>query len=182
VRLLDFENPEHNHYVVTDQFVFRAGPAERRADLVLFVNGLPLVVIEAKTPVRAGRELARRREADPRRLRAGRPRALRRQRASAWPRGQGADVRIRSRMPWPVNLWGPWRERRRGRPRHPRRGMKAAVLGLLAPLGAPRHPRALHPLRHRQEEAPDEGRARYQQYEAVNLIVQRVLAGGRARA
>ena len=52
VRLLDTENPEHNHYVVTNQFVFRAGPNERRADLVLLVNGLPLVVIEAKTPVR----------------------------------------------------------------------------------------------------------------------------------
>ena len=52
VRLIDFEHPENNHYVVTTQFTFRAGKAERRADLVLLVNGLPLVVIEAKTPVR----------------------------------------------------------------------------------------------------------------------------------
>ena len=32
VRLLDLDHPENNHYVVTSQFVFRAGPAERRAD------------------------------------------------------------------------------------------------------------------------------------------------------
>lgn len=52
VRLLDLENPENNQYVVTTQFTIRAGPAERRADLVLLVNGFPLVLIEAKTPVR----------------------------------------------------------------------------------------------------------------------------------
>ena len=52
VKLIDFEQPQNNHYVVTNQFTFRAGPAERRADLVLLVNGIPLVVIEAKTPVR----------------------------------------------------------------------------------------------------------------------------------
>jgi type I restriction enzyme R subunit len=44
--------PEQNQYIVTQQFTYRAGPAERRADLVLLVNGLPLVLIEAKTPVR----------------------------------------------------------------------------------------------------------------------------------
>ena len=39
-------------YVVTQQFTYRAGATERRADLVLLVNGLPLVLIEAKTPVK----------------------------------------------------------------------------------------------------------------------------------
>ena len=34
VRLLDLENPENNQYVVTTQFTVRAGPAERRADLI----------------------------------------------------------------------------------------------------------------------------------------------------
>ena len=52
VRLIDFERPENNQYVVTTQYTFRAGAAERRADLVLLVNGFPLVLIEAKTPVR----------------------------------------------------------------------------------------------------------------------------------
>ena len=53
VRLIDFDNLEQNQYVVTQQFVYRAGSAERRADLVLLVNGFPLVLIEAKTPTRS---------------------------------------------------------------------------------------------------------------------------------
>ncbi|WP_300988668.1 type I restriction endonuclease [Thiocapsa sp.] len=52
VRLIDFEDLEQNQYVVTTQYLFRAGPAERRADPVLLINGFPLILIEAKTPVR----------------------------------------------------------------------------------------------------------------------------------
>ncbi len=52
VRLIDLDDPKQNQYVVTQQFTYRAGPTERRADLVLLVNGLPLVLIEAKTPVK----------------------------------------------------------------------------------------------------------------------------------
>ncbi len=53
VRLIDFDNLDQNQYVVTQQFTYRAGSAERRADLMLLVNGLPLVLIEAKTLTRA---------------------------------------------------------------------------------------------------------------------------------
>ena len=53
IRLIDFDDVEHNQYVVTTQFTYRAGATEKRADLVLLVNGIPLVVIEAKTPVRS---------------------------------------------------------------------------------------------------------------------------------
>ncbi|RMH78114.1 MAG: type I restriction endonuclease subunit R, partial [Calditrichaeota bacterium] len=52
IRLIDFDDLDNNQYLLTTQYTFRAGPAERRADLVLFVNGLPLVIVEAKTPVR----------------------------------------------------------------------------------------------------------------------------------
>jgi type I restriction enzyme R subunit len=52
IHLLDFDNLDQNQYLATTQLTFRAGPAERRADLALFVNGLPLVILEAKTPVR----------------------------------------------------------------------------------------------------------------------------------
>ncbi|QNT25243.1 type I restriction endonuclease subunit R [Ralstonia solanacearum] len=52
VRLIDLDDPKQNQYIVTQQFIYRAGPTERRADLVLMVNGLPLVLIEAKTPVK----------------------------------------------------------------------------------------------------------------------------------
>lgn len=52
IKLIDFEDLEQNQYTVTQQFTFRAGNTEKRADLVLLINGIPLVVIEAKTPVR----------------------------------------------------------------------------------------------------------------------------------
>src|SRR5262245_49390052 len=55
IRLIDFDDPKQNRFVVSQQFTFRAGKAEKRADLVLLVNGMPLVVIEAKTPVRTRR-------------------------------------------------------------------------------------------------------------------------------
>ena len=39
IRLIDFADLEQNQYVVTTQFTFRAGASEKRADLVLLVNG-----------------------------------------------------------------------------------------------------------------------------------------------
>ncbi|MCG2795238.1 MAG: HsdR family type I site-specific deoxyribonuclease [Actinomycetia bacterium] len=53
IKLIDFDDPEQNQYVVTQQYTFHTGKTEKRADLVLLVNGMPLVLIEAKTPVRA---------------------------------------------------------------------------------------------------------------------------------
>ncbi|HOU00820.1 MAG TPA: type I restriction endonuclease, partial [Anaerolineaceae bacterium] len=52
VRLIDFENIGNNHCVLTNQVIFQAGSQTRRFDLVLFVNGIPLVIGEAKTPTR----------------------------------------------------------------------------------------------------------------------------------
>jgi type I restriction enzyme, R subunit len=52
MKLIDYNDLDQNQYVATTQYTFRAGSAERRADLILFVNGLPLILVEAKTPVR----------------------------------------------------------------------------------------------------------------------------------
>lgn len=52
VRLIDLDDLSQNQYIVTQQYTYRAGPTERRSDLMLLVNGLPLVLIEAKTPVK----------------------------------------------------------------------------------------------------------------------------------
>lgn len=173
VRLIDLENLENNHYVVTSQFTFRAGPAERRADLVLLVNGLPLVVIEAKTPVRQ---------------------------AVSWLDGaiqvhddyerfvpelfvanvfsvatEGKELKYGS-VRMPVELWGPWRGDDAAAP-GTLAGVKAAVTGLLTPKVV------LDILAHFTLYATDKKKrrikvvCRYQQYEAVNLIVARVLAG-----
>jgi len=173
IRLIDFENLENNQYVVTNQFMLRSGPAERRADLVLLVNGLPLVVIEAKTPVRQ---------------------------AVSWLDGalqvhddyernvpelfvanvfsvasEGKELMYGS-IRCPVNLWGPWRGDEETAP-GTLAGLKAAVNGLLRPANV------LDLLAHFTLFATDDKKrrikviARYQQEEAANLIVQRVLAG-----
>jgi type I restriction enzyme R subunit len=173
VRLIDFENLENNHYVVTTQFTFRAGPTERRADLVLLVNGIPLAVIEAKTPVRQ---------------------------AVSWLDGalqvhddyeknvpelfvanvlsvatEGKELKYGS-VRMPVDLWGPWRGDEEAPP-GTLEGVKAAVNGLLRPSVL------LDILAHFTLFATDKKKrrikvvCRYQQYEAVNLIVRRVLAG-----
>jgi len=173
VRLVDLENPENNQYVVTSQFTFRAGPAERRADLVLLINGLPLVVIEAKTPVRN---------------------------AVSWLDGalqvhddyeinvpelfvanvfsvatEGKELKFGS-VRMPVDAWGPWRGDDEATP-GTIAGVRAAVNGLLRPAVV------LDILANFTLFATDKKKrrikvvCRYQQYEAVNLIVQRVLAG-----
>ncbi len=203
VRLVDFEDASQNQYVVTTQYTFRAGPAERRADLILLVNGFPLVLVEAKTPVRN---------------------------AVSWVDGalqvhndyerfvpelftcnvfsvatEGKDLRYGS-IHMPVELWGPWREEENLRPRHAaeepgtyevalRRagdvsgGRRAGdVNGGLAELKRS-VPALLRPnvlldiLANFTLFATDKKQrrlkivCRYQQYDGANRIVQRVLAG-----
>ena len=173
VRLVDFENLENNQYVVTTQYSFRAGPAERRADLVLLVNGFPLVVIEAKTPVR---------------------------KAVSWVDGalqihndyekdvpelfvcnvlsaatEGKELRYGS-IRMPIEMWGPWRLEEvapaggLGSVEHAVRSMfrPAVLLDILANFSL----FATDPKGRRLKIV-----CRYQQYEGANLIVQRVLAG-----
>ena len=53
LRLMDFEHLEENHFVVSEEVTFGPPGKERRFDIVLWVNGLPLVVIETKTPVKS---------------------------------------------------------------------------------------------------------------------------------
>jgi len=48
VRLIDFDDPESNDWLVVNQFTVIEGQHNRRPDVVLFVNGLPLGVIELK--------------------------------------------------------------------------------------------------------------------------------------
>ena len=52
IKYIDWENPQNNVFHVSDEFEIerRNSSATRRPDIVLFVNGIPLVVIEAKRP------------------------------------------------------------------------------------------------------------------------------------
>lgn len=52
ITLIDFKNPARNQFHVTRQFRV-AAQRPRIPDMVLFVNGIPLVVIEAKSPLKA---------------------------------------------------------------------------------------------------------------------------------
>ena len=49
-RVVDFENPDANDWLAVNQFSVSENRNRRRADIVLFVNGLPLAVIELKNP------------------------------------------------------------------------------------------------------------------------------------
>lgn len=175
VRLIDFDNLDQNQYVVTQQFTFRAGSAERRADLVLLVNGLPLVLIEAKTPTRS---------------------------AVSWVDGalqvhddyekhvpelfvcnvfsvvtEGKEYRYGS-LGLPIKDWGPWNLEDDGDAlKHPLKGLKLAAESMLRPHVV------LDILSNFTLFATDKKKrrikiiCRYQQYEAANKIVERVLAG-----
>jgi len=193
VRLVDFDDLDRNQYVATTQLTFRAGTAERRADLVLFVNGLPLVLVEAKTPVRN---------------------------AVSWFDGakqihddyerfvpelftpnvfnlatEGKELRYGA-VHTPLDQWGPWLlEEPPSIP--PKRGdenspsLTGKGLGDRSGLGRLQHtlPSLLRPnvildiLAHFTLFATDKKKrrlkviCRYQQYEGANKIVERVLAG-----
>ena len=173
VRLIDVDDVERNQYVVTTQYTVRSGENERRADLVLLVNGLPLVVIEAKTPVRS---------------------------SQSWFDGatqihddyehnvpelfvpnvcsvatEGKDLRYGS-ICLPVDLWGPWREEGGGGTPALQR-IERDVSSMLRPHVV------LDLLNSFTAYATVKGKrrakivARYQQVEAANRIVERVVAG-----
>ncbi|TCJ25599.1 type I restriction endonuclease subunit R [Cobetia sp. Ld8] len=172
VRLIDFDDLEQNTYVVTQQYTFRAGKAEKRADLVMLVNGLPLVLIEAKTPVRS---------------------------SQSWFDGaiqvhddyeqnvpelfvpnlfsvatEGKEYRYGS-VRMPVDLWGPWRTSEDG----PQSlgEVEKSVTSMLRPA------MVLDLLANFTAFATQKGKqrikiiARYQQVDGVNKIVERVVAG-----
>lgn len=48
VRLIDFEHPEQNHFLVVNQYTVQGTKQPRRPDLVCFINGIPIAVIELK--------------------------------------------------------------------------------------------------------------------------------------
>lgn len=51
VYLVDFKHPDNNEFTVSNQWTFIEN-SEKRPDVIFFVNGLPLVVVELKSPSR----------------------------------------------------------------------------------------------------------------------------------
>jgi len=182
IKLIDYDDLDQNQYTITTQYTFRAGSAERRPDLVAFVNGFPLVLVEAKTPVRQ---------------------------SVSWFDGavqvhddyerfvpelftpnvfsiatEGKTLRYGA-IHAPVDKWGPWippnpskKESEQTSPLEGGlRGVQKTIQSLLRPNIL------LDILAHFSLFATDKRKrrhkivCRYQQYEAANQIVQRVLSG-----
>lgn len=49
-KIIDFDNPDNNHFVITNQFVFEGNEENIRPDIIILLNGLPIADIEAKSP------------------------------------------------------------------------------------------------------------------------------------
>lgn len=180
IRLIDFDHltdVSSNQWTVSTEVTFRQGRVEKRFDLVLWCNGFPLVVGEAKSATRP---------------------------AYTWIDGaaqvhddyeksvpqffvpnvfsfatEGKDFRYGT-VGMPVELWGPWREESTDEDAPAKIGLGAvqeAVEGVLNPAAV------LDFLRFFTIYATDKKHrkikiiARFQQFQATNLVVERVLRG-----
>ncbi len=185
VRLLDFEKPNdptRNQLVVANQVTFRPPGTgnDVRFDVVLYVNGLPLVVGEAKTPTRPADSWI-----DAAEDFIGRPGTARLgyqnvAREFFVPNvlsfaTDGKEFRYASVF-LPLDIWAPWRDADNAELLG-LAGVSRSIDGLLNPTTL------LDVLAHFTLFSTDgKGRkikviCRYQQYHATNQIVERVLAG-----
>lgn len=173
VNLVDVVWPANNRFTVVNQWTYQAGAVAKRFDVVFLVNGLPLVIGEAKTPTRS---------------------------SVTWFDGafqineiyekevpamfvpnvfcfatEGRCYRYSS-IRMPIEMWGPWRDeenQEEGQLHH----VKASVQSMLRP-GV-----VLDILQYFTLFATDKKYrrikiiCRYQQYETANKMVARVVAG-----
>lgn len=51
IQLVDFENQANNEFIVCNQFTIVENHKEKRPDIIIFVNGLPLIVVELKNAI-----------------------------------------------------------------------------------------------------------------------------------
>jgi type I restriction enzyme, R subunit len=173
VRLVDTAEPGNNHLLVTNQWTFQAGSVEKRFDVVFLVNGIPLVIGEAKTPARA---------------------------AVTWFDGafqinqiyerevpamfvpnvfsfatEGRAYRYGS-IRMPIDMWGPWRDeenQEEGQLHH----VKATVQAMLQPEIVLDIMQSFTLFATDKKHRRIKVICRYQQYETANRMVARVVAG-----
>ena len=173
VRLLDFDNLANNDYVITSQWVYPVREGGRRFDIVLLINGIPLVIGEAKSPVRpavswldGASDIHNGYEQSVPQMFVPNVFSF----ATEGKRYRYGSVRM------PVSMWGPWHEgddRSEGSLAHVQRAVRAmlrpqVILDILQNFTL-----FATDKKHRRIKII----CRYQQYEAVNLIVARVIAG-----
>ena len=200
VRFFDFEHPEGglNEFVVTTQFRVRRGNEKSdteddqrviKPDLVLFVNGIPLVVMEAKSPSlldvwksQAVRQLRRYQEAGPEWHGTGAPELFHYNLLCVAHCGASAAYAATGA---PENAYFQWKsvapfseDEVRDRFGVEPQGQARLIVGLLAPTTL------LDILRDFVVYEPDQGRMvkklpRYQQYRAVSAAMRRILSDSR---
>ncbi len=201
VRFFDFDDPEGglNEFVVTTQFrVLRGNEKgdlndDQRVvipDLVLFVNGIPLVVMEAKSPTlmdvwktQAVRQLRRYQEAEPQWSGAGAPALFHYNLLCVAHCGAGAAF---SSLYAPENVYSEWKsvlpyteQEVRDRFGEEPKGQAQLIVGLLSPATL------LDILRDYVVYELDNGKLtkklpRYQQYRAVSAAMERLTQGRRS--
>ena len=171
IRLVDFDDLANNRFVVSNQVTFDLGP-EKRFDLVGFVNGIPLVFGEAKTAVRT---------------------------AVTWVDGASQvhdDYEVNARqffvpnvfsfategkefrygtVGMPLELWSPWRAAGPGLTGL--QELDRAVTSMLQPSVVLDIAQNFTAFATDQRKRKIKVICRYQQYEAVNQIVERVVEG-----
>ena len=174
IYLLDLENPENNECVVSTEVTYSRGRITRRFDLVFYVNGIPLVVGEAKSPVRP---------------------------AYSWVDAasqlhddyeknipmffvpvvmefatEGKEFHYGT-VANPIGVWGPWREDRPGDTAVGVQLVQEAVDGLLNPAVITDFARFFTVFATDSKHRKIKVIARYQQYLGANAIVDRVVDG-----
>lgn len=172
IRFFDYNEPQNNEYIVTNQWVFPREMGGKRLDIVVLINGFPLVIGECKTPVRA---------------------------AITWADGASDILDYEKSIPgmfvpnvfsfategkcyrygstnMPISLWGPWHT-----PENKSDGTLTDVARSVTSMIKPEI--ILDILQFFTMFATDKKHrkikivCRYQQYEGANLIVERVKAG-----
>ncbi|NTU58605.1 MAG: HsdR family type I site-specific deoxyribonuclease [Chlorobiaceae bacterium] len=173
VRLIDFDDLGNNDYVVTSQWVYPVKEGGRRFDILLLVNGIPLVIGEAKTPVRpavtwvdAASDIHNGYEKSVPQMFVSNVFSF---------ATEGKCYRYGS-VRMPIDIWGPWYE---GEDRN-----EGSLAGVRSSLRSMLRPQVvLDILQNFTLFATDKKHrrikiiSRYQQYEAVNLMVARVVKG-----
>ena len=171
IRLIDFDDITQNIFVATRQFTFNASKTVKRADVVLLINGLPLVLIETKTPVRSSEswfDAALQVHDDYER---NVPELFVPNVFSV--ATEGKEFRYGS-IQMPIEMWGPWRTEEDGP--QSMSGLEKSVNSMLRPA------MVLDLLANFTTFATHNQKlikiiARYQQVDGVNKIVERVIAG-----
>ena len=170
IKLVDYDDLSNNEFIVTKEWTFVQAGVEKRFDMVYLVNGIPVVIGEAKTPVRAAVSWVdgASQVHDDYEIKVSQmfvPNVL--SYASEGKAFRYGSVRM------PIEKWGPWREDEGHSLSDVRRSMKSML----------RPEVVIDILRNFTLFATDKNHqaikmiCRFQQYDGANRIVERVVRG-----